>query len=121
METKNGMRCAISSFSLAQTPIRIGSSGPASRWTEGGVVLTGAQFNGRRQLETNCEGVFAIGDVRAGSMKRVAAAVGEGAQVVAMLHEYIAESSIARQSQSSLESGVSAVPRGLVTQRSTHA
>jgi thioredoxin reductase (NADPH) len=34
--------------------------------------------------------VFAIGDVRAGSVKRVAAAVGEGAQVVAMLHGYLA-------------------------------
>ncbi len=36
-------------------------------------------------------GVFAIGDVRAGSVKRVAAAVGEGAQVVAALHAYLAE------------------------------
>ncbi len=36
-------------------------------------------------------GVFAIGDVRAGSIKRVAAAVGEGAQVVAALHGYLAE------------------------------
>ena len=35
-------------------------------------------------------GVFAIGDVRAGSIKRVAAAVGEGAQVVAALHAYLA-------------------------------
>jgi thioredoxin reductase (NADPH) len=37
------------------------------------------------------EGVFAIGDVRAGSTKRVAAAVGEGAQVVAALHAYLAD------------------------------
>ena len=37
-------------------------------------------------LETSCPGVFAIGDVRAGSTKRVAAAVGEGAAVVAQLH-----------------------------------
>jgi thioredoxin reductase (NADPH) len=35
--------------------------------------------------------VFAIGDVRAGSVKRVAAAVGEGAQVVAALHAYLAQ------------------------------
>ena len=34
--------------------------------------------------------MFAIGDVRAGSVKRVAAAVGEGAQVVAALHAYLA-------------------------------
>lgn len=41
-------------------------------------------------LETNIPGVFAIGDVRSGSVKRVAAAVGEGAQVVAQLHAYLA-------------------------------
>jgi thioredoxin reductase (NADPH) len=35
-------------------------------------------------------GVFAIGDVRSGSTKRVAAAVGEGAQVVAALHAFLA-------------------------------
>jgi thioredoxin reductase (NADPH) len=40
----------------------------------------------RRLLETSRAGVFAIGDVRCGSVKRVAAAVGEGAQVVAALH-----------------------------------
>jgi thioredoxin reductase (NADPH) len=34
--------------------------------------------------------VFAIGDVRAGSTKRVAAGVGEGAQVVAQIHGYLA-------------------------------
>lgn len=42
-------------------------------------------------LETSIEGVFAIGDVRAGSVKRVAASVGEGAQVVAALHSYLAQ------------------------------
>ena len=50
-------------------------------------MLTGAGAGADRQLlETSSQGVFAIGDVRAGSVKRVAAAVGEGAQVVAMLH-----------------------------------
>ena len=47
---------------------------------------------GRLPFETNRAGVFAIGDVRAGSIKRVAAAVGEGAQVVAALHVYLAQS-----------------------------
>ena len=42
-------------------------------------------------LETSRRGVFAIGDVRAGSVKRVASAVGEGAQVVAAVHAYLAE------------------------------
>jgi thioredoxin reductase (NADPH) len=41
-------------------------------------------------LETTVPGVFAIGDVRAGSVKRVAAAVGEGAQVVAAIHQVLA-------------------------------
>ena len=58
-----------------------------------GFVLTGADAGGdRRPLETSRPGVFAIGDVRAGSVKRVAAAVGEGAQVVAALHAYLAAS-----------------------------
>jgi thioredoxin reductase (NADPH) len=41
-------------------------------------------------LETSMPGVFAIGDVRAGSTKRVAAAVGEGAAVVAQIHGVLA-------------------------------
>jgi thioredoxin reductase (NADPH) len=56
-----------------------------------GFVLTGADVAGdRRPLETSRQGVFAIGDVRSGSVKRVAAAVGEGAQVVATLHGFLA-------------------------------
>jgi thioredoxin reductase (NADPH) len=55
-----------------------------------GFVRTGADLgDGRRPLETSRDGVFAIGDVRAGSVKRVAAAVGDGAQVVATLHAYL--------------------------------
>ena len=46
--------------------------------------------NGRLPFETSLPGVFAIGDIRAESVKRVAAAVGEGAQVVAALHRYLA-------------------------------
>src|SRR5262249_9573503 len=46
-----------------------------------GFVLTGEDAGGERHpLETSKRGVFAIGDVRSGSIKRVAAAVGEGAQ-----------------------------------------
>jgi thioredoxin reductase (NADPH) len=54
-----------------------------------GFVCAGANIH--RPLETNLPGVFAIGDVRSGSVKRVAAAVGEGAQVVAELHAFLAE------------------------------
>jgi thioredoxin reductase (NADPH) len=45
--------------------------------------------NGRLPFQTNRAGVFAIGDIRSGSIKRVAAGVGEGAQVVAALHRYL--------------------------------
>jgi thioredoxin reductase (NADPH) len=55
-----------------------------------GFVLTGAEVGeNRRSLETSRRGVYAIGDIRSGSIKRVAAAVGEGAQVVAALHAYL--------------------------------
>ncbi len=57
-----------------------------------GFVRTGADVAaGRRGLETSRDGVFAIGDVRAGSTKRVAAAVGEGAQVIATIHAFLAD------------------------------
>ena len=63
-----------------------------------GFVTTGAE-NGEHwhavsvhavlPLETSHPGVFAIGDIRAGSTKRVAAAVGEGAAVVAQIHRVL--------------------------------
>jgi thioredoxin reductase (NADPH) len=70
---------------------------PNTDWLEGcgialddkGFVCTGRE--GRHLLATNRQGIFAIGDVRAGSIKRVAAAVGEGAQVVAALHGFLAQ------------------------------
>jgi thioredoxin reductase (NADPH) len=42
-------------------------------------------------LETSLPGIFAVGDVRAGSMKRVAAAVGEGSMAVQFVHQVLAE------------------------------
>jgi thioredoxin reductase (NADPH) len=71
---------------------------PNTQWLENchveldnhGFVRTGADL-GQPLLQTSLPGVFAIGDVRAGSVKRVAAAVGEGAQVVAAIHAYLAE------------------------------
>jgi thioredoxin reductase (NADPH) len=54
-----------------------------------GFLLTGK--DGMGPLETRVPGLFAVGDIRAGSIKRVAASVGEGAQVVAALHQYFAE------------------------------
>jgi thioredoxin reductase (NADPH) len=56
-----------------------------------GFVRTDATLGGGRlAMETSRRGVFAVGDVRAGSVKRVAAAVGEGAQVVSTLHTFLA-------------------------------
>lgn len=62
-----------------------------------GFVCTGDDAGtGRATLETSRDGVFAIGDVRAGSVKRVAAAVGEGAQVIAQIHAWLAETGARR-------------------------
>lgn len=58
-----------------------------------GFVMTGADTrseHGARPLETSVDGVFAVGDLRAGSTKRVAAAAGEGAAAVAQIHAYLA-------------------------------
>ena len=76
---------------------------PATGWLEGcgvtvdraGFVVTGAQNGGAipaSMLETSVPGVFAVGDVRSGSVKRVGGAIGEGAQVVAALHGYLNDS-----------------------------
>jgi thioredoxin reductase (NADPH) len=69
---------------------------PATGWLDGcgvtldrgGFVVTGGQNLGQPipALQTSVPGVFAVGDVRSGSVKRVGAAIGEGAQVVAALH-----------------------------------
>jgi len=67
---------------------------PNTDWLAGsGVELDDKGFvatAGKGSLQTSRPGVYAIGDVRAGSVKRVAAAVGEGAQVVAALHSFLA-------------------------------
>jgi len=109
LEGHDGMLEAIrwrqgTSASEVRRPIRhlflfIGAE-PNTNWLSGsgvaldakGFVLTGADLTGsdRRPLETSRRGVFAIGDVRSSSIKRVAAAVGEGAQVVATLHAFLA-------------------------------
>ena len=70
---------------------------------EGGYLLTGPDLLRGRQrpaswpldrdpfyLETSVPGIFAAGDVRHGSVKRVASAVGEGAMAVAFVHRYLA-------------------------------
>ena len=57
-----------------------------------GFVITGEEAGEHRlPLETSRRGVFAVGDVRSSSVKRVAASVGDGAQVVASIHTYLAK------------------------------
>jgi len=77
---------------------------PNAGWLDGcvvedakGFVVTGAGFSiddvarAPLPLETSMPGVFAIGDVRANSTKRVGAAIGEGAAVVAQIHQVLAQ------------------------------
>ena len=59
---------------------------------EHGFVLTGPEAGAEGLLETSVPGVYAAGDVRAGSIKRCATAVGEGAAVVRFVHERLAAS-----------------------------
>ena len=55
-----------------------------------GFVLTGADAGAADPLETSAPGVYAAGDVRSGSLKRCATAVGEGAAVVRLVHDRLA-------------------------------
>ena len=55
-------------------------------------------------LETSMSGVFAVGDVRHGSVKRVASAVGEGAIAVQMVHEYLSSAPQGRSDMSASDS-----------------
>jgi thioredoxin reductase (NADPH) len=77
---------------------------PHTRWLPGvlaldhsGFILTGRDAPaaggpaaGRLPLETTIPGVFAAGDVRSGSIKRVASAVGEGSMAVRLVHDHLA-------------------------------
>jgi thioredoxin reductase (NADPH) len=78
---------------------------PHTEWLAGavqrddhGFICTGADIvtsgpvrsGGPDRLETSLPGVFAVGDVRHGSVKRVASAAGEGAMVVPGVHDYLA-------------------------------
>jgi thioredoxin reductase (NADPH) len=64
---------------------------------EHGFVLTGRDVPGEQwtegcppaSLATSARGIFAVGDIRSGSMKRVASAAGEGASVVPLVHAYL--------------------------------
>jgi thioredoxin reductase (NADPH) len=61
--------------------------GDAVARDEHGFILTGDDAGAAGLLETSAAGIYAVGDVRAGSTKRCATAVGEGAAVVGHIHE----------------------------------
>jgi thioredoxin reductase (NADPH) len=88
---KDGERLSLSFLFLF-----LGAS-PCTEWLRGvvatdenGFVLTGAAAGADGLLETSVPGVFAAGDVRSGSTKRCATAVGEGAMVVSFVHQRLA-------------------------------
>ncbi|NQX95681.1 MAG: NAD(P)/FAD-dependent oxidoreductase, partial [Erythrobacter sp.] len=56
---------------------------------EKGFVLTGQAVGRASPFETGTDGIFAVGDVRSGSVKRVASAVGEGSVVVSQIWTYL--------------------------------
>jgi thioredoxin reductase (NADPH) len=69
---------------------------PHTRWLKGaislddkGFVLTGTGVGGTPMFETESAGVFAVGDVRSNSVKRVASAVGDGAIVARLVYEFL--------------------------------
>ena len=69
---------------------------PCTEWLDGsvghdakGFILTGDLAAAATPLETTTPGVFAAGDARAGSAKRVATAVGEGAMAIQLIHSYL--------------------------------
>jgi thioredoxin reductase (NADPH) len=99
-----------STHAIQHVFIMAGAS-PRTHWLRGclamdnkGFILTGRDLDTTTQtphwpltrapqmLETSLPGVFAVGDVRAGNVKRVASAVGEGAIVIHLVHRALAES-----------------------------
>jgi thioredoxin reductase (NADPH) len=104
-DTRTGKRTTVPAAALF---VFIGAS-PHTEWLEGqlatdddGFLLTGhdlqdqdlAEYDGDQPLflETSRPGIFAVGDVRSGSIKRVASAVGEGSMAVRLVHERLAGS-----------------------------
>ncbi len=108
--TKNNHTGEIEALPATSLFIFIGAA-PRTEWLDGivqrsdrGFILTGSdlQRDGQRipgwnlerdpyLLETNIPGIFAVGDVRHGSVKRVASGVGEGSICVQFIHQYLAK------------------------------
>jgi thioredoxin reductase (NADPH) len=99
----------ISTHNVRHVFIMTGAS-PCTEWLRGcvaldnkGFILTGRDLDNvlpefhwplsraPQMLETSLPGVFAVGDVRAGNVKRVASAVGEGSIAISLVHRVLAE------------------------------
>ena len=86
---------AVRTLSARALFVMIGAS-PNTGWLSGlveldsrGFVKTGNAVGALRPLETSRQGIFAVGDVRAGSAKRVASAAGEGSVAVSGIYEFL--------------------------------
>lgn len=66
--------------------------GDAVKRDDNGFILTGEVAGAESPLETSTPGIYAVGDIRSGSTKRCATAVGEGAMVVSLVHQHFARS-----------------------------
>jgi thioredoxin reductase (NADPH) len=94
IDRATGRRCT---YCVANVFVMIGAT-PNSSWLQGtvalddkGFVLTGVTHGlESSRFATDVAGVYAVGDIRSGSVKRVASAVGEGSAVVADIHRYLA-------------------------------
>jgi thioredoxin reductase (NADPH) len=69
-----------------------------------GFIITGTAAGSGAYFGTNQPGVFAVGDVRSGSVKRVASAVGDGSAVVSEVHKYLMD-------QTTADVGIDKYPR----------
>ena len=88
----NGSTRTINSCALF---VMVGAA-PNTAWLSGlvahdphGFVMTGEQVQGHSPYETSEAGIFAVGDVRAGSVKRVASSVGEGSVVISKVWDHV--------------------------------
>ena len=86
--------------SISNVFVMIGAS-PKTTWLcaalavdAKGFIITGSKAGSEAHFGTSQKGVYAVGDVRSGSVKRVASAVGEGSVVVSEIHKYLATLSI---------------------------
>lgn len=97
-DTRSGARARIPARALF---VFIGAE-PRTQWLgnavaldEKGFVVTGGTTGADLMLETSMPGVFAVGDVRSGAIRRVAGAVGEGSMAVRLVHEHLARDEVA--------------------------